>query len=283
MRAKAYTCSRTELGSGPSLLWNTRTIPYFVGASLLQSLVGQDETTALEEVKSSFDAWASVDCSDIEFPFQGVGQGLSAGFSEKGGNANVVVAVSSGWRHDADAIAVTTNAYDANTGIVVDADIEMNTQHFTFVKASSGCTPSAGNMDLRNTLTHEIGHVIGLDHPPRLRAYKALTMYASAPACETSKQTLEEDDINGICTIYPDGGPTTPCFPATSASYIVTRTDDGFGGCRDVGAVDGSSRGDRRSFVSALLQISALLVLGLGGLSVGLQNRRGRRRGRRGR
>ncbi|MBK8009897.1 MAG: matrixin family metalloprotease [Deltaproteobacteria bacterium] len=264
--ASAYTCSRTELNSGPSLVWNTRTIPYFVGSSLLQSVLGQDEASTMEEVQLSFDAWASVDCSDIEFPFQGVREGLSAGFSERGGNTNVIVAVSTGWRHDADAIAVTTNAYDANTGIVADADIEVNAQHFTFVKAVEGCSPSSGYMDLRNTLTHEIGHVIGLDHPPRLRAYKAYTMYPSAPACETGKQSLEEDDILGLCTIYPANGATTPCFPATSARYIVTSSDDGFGGCSDLSDADAHVSAAPRSPVSALLQLSIFLgaAVGLG-------------------
>jgi hypothetical protein len=33
-------------------------------------------------------------------------------------------------------------------------------------------------------------------------------MYADSPEGETSKRTLEADDIDAVCTIYPAGAPT---------------------------------------------------------------------------
>ncbi len=57
-------------------------------------------------------------------------------------------------------------------------------------------------MDVRNTVTHELGHVLGLAHP---NPYTGATMSATAPPGETSKRVLTPSDVNGICTVYPVG------------------------------------------------------------------------------
>jgi MYXO-CTERM domain-containing protein len=60
-------------------------------------------------------------------------------------------------------------------------------------------------MDLRNTLTHEVGHFVGLAHARD----PAATMDASTQMREVEKRTLAADDVDGVCAIYPaedDGG-----------------------------------------------------------------------------
>jgi MYXO-CTERM domain-containing protein len=64
--------------------------------------------------------------------------------------------------------------------------------------------------DLQNTATHEAGHFLGLSHSPEPDA----TMYASAPIGETAKRTLADDDVAGLCELYPAGGPPTTCTPS---------------------------------------------------------------------
>ena len=160
---------------------------------------------------------------------------MTAGFDEGQENRNVVVVVDRLWPYQNGAIAVTTTAYDTRTGRVVDADIELNTATFRFEHVVDGETNCAGRdnlMDLRNTLTHEVGHVLGLEHPPNTARYAETTMFASAPACETRKRTLAQDDIDGLCFIYPAGAETQQCYPPDGPSFIVVETDDGFGGCR---------------------------------------------------
>lgn len=64
-------------------------------------------------------------------------------------------------------------------------------------------------MDVQNTVTHELGHVLGLAHP---NPYTGATMSATAPPGETSKRVLTPSDVNGICTIYPVGyTPSNAC------------------------------------------------------------------------
>ncbi len=142
----------------------------------------------------------------------------------------------------ANVIALTTTSYVKSTGEIVDADMELNGWdgvsgsspgfYFTCVGATStdrtspppdcpgapapdcACTSKGQSacidIDVQNTVTHESGHFIGLAHPPANDPNYA-TMDATAASGETSKRTLTQDDVNGVCTIYPAGGPTAAC------------------------------------------------------------------------
>src|SRR5262249_37990000 len=85
----------------------------------------------------------------------------------------------------------------------------------------TGCV----RIDVQNTVTHESGHSIGLDHTPDPNA----TMFATAPEGETSKRTLGADDIQAVCHIYPQGARTGTCVDDP-----ITLTESGSsngGGC----------------------------------------------------
>jgi hypothetical protein len=114
------------------------------------------------------------------------------------------------WLHPAGALALTTVTFVRSDGRILDADIEINDGGFEFTT----CDPNDCVVvhDVANMLTHELGHVVGLDHPPsnQMGAREA-TMFASAPAGEIQKRDLAEDDINGLCTLYPAGADTVEC------------------------------------------------------------------------
>ncbi len=230
--ALAFKCSRVGTDFGPSLIWKTRTIEWYADEALFDLYA--DRATVEEDVRASFQAWEDVPCSDLTLPMAGVFRNLSAGYQQGGDNKNVVVALSTGWPYEQSALAVTTSAYDTRTGEVVDADIEINDEFFDFVRVDETCVPNDGTMDLRNTITHEVGHVIGLDHPPNTPRYQDVTMFASAPPCESKKRTLESDDINGICSIYPTGAPNQQCYPPDGPNFLVVDHDDGYDGCSSV-------------------------------------------------
>jgi MYXO-CTERM domain-containing protein len=117
--------------------------------------------------------------------------------------------------HGADVIALTTTTYQPNDGTLLDADIEVNNAPATvggFDFSAETTTPLAGTDDIENTITHEAGHSIGLAHNCGYAGAPACTavlmegvMYAQANPGETEKRTLKQDDINGICHIYPVG------------------------------------------------------------------------------
>lgn len=142
-------------------------------------------------------------------------------------------------------VALTSALYDPATGRIVNADIEVNGWdgqgegtsvsgggsgpaygwYFTCDgQATVQCTTygQAGciYIDLQNTLTHEIGHFIGLSHPcgdPGLPAcssdpgYVQTTMYPQTTAGDVAKRTLSPDDVAGLCAIYPASGGGCGC------------------------------------------------------------------------
>jgi len=118
------------------------------------------------------------------------------------------------WDHGAGTLALTTSTYTANDGVLVDTDIEINgaSAHPTVVDAPP-CT--LGNIsqlcvanDVQNTVTHEFGHVLGLDHSPDPTS----TMYTTEPLGETSKRILDPGSKRFVCEVYPAGLASQDCL-----------------------------------------------------------------------
>lgn len=239
--AEAYRCSRVDFDEGPSLYWQERIVDFYIDDQL-----SADEAQNLRfraEIETSLQTWNQVDCSDFEFRVAGV-KPVRAAYNQSGENENVItfVTAADGWVYSRGIIAVTTNTFETSTGRIIDSDIEVNLQNFEIVVVEDlgTCDPETGVMDLQNTMTHEVGHVIGLDHPPSTRTYAETTMFASAPSCETKKRSLDEDDIAGFCDIYPAGLPVAQCFPPSGPLLAVVEQDDGFGGCSSAGDPQGA-------------------------------------------
>ncbi len=222
--ASAYLCSRVP-PAGPSLYWATRAVPYAVNQHGCQDVAGDAEFDA---ARASFMTWEEVACSDLGFVEQAPTDGRLAGYDWANPDANENLIVwregdpgdpADSWRHERGSIAVTTTTFNSRTGELLDADIEFNAEVYTFTACTPpepGCTVA---YDIQNTLTHEIGHVFGLDHPPVSQpAVIEATMYHSAPRGEIKKRDLASDDIDGLCFIYPAGAEVGQCFEPVASS-----------------------------------------------------------------
>jgi len=169
------------------------------------------------------------------------------------------------WSHDAlvgagATIALTTATFVVSTGEILDADIELNGWngeqppsaaglYFTCAEPGPGVTTcpqgayggtSCIAWDVKNTVTHEAGHMLGLDHVCE-NAYPAPynacpsgspTMAPTAVLGDITKRTLAPDDVEGVCTIYPAGKAvdrTTAC-PAAPAPNTAMGCGCGTGG-----------------------------------------------------
>lgn len=212
--AHAFLCTRAG-GDGPSLAWEPRTIAMHRSGAGAE-VTAEELDRVLEE---SMLPWNGIECSDIALVLAEPTEERLAGFDwaegTEGDNENIVVFRNDdpddpvdAWLHQLGALAITTVTFESNEGRLLDADIEINDVSFPFTTCDPEEPSCNVDFDLQNTLTHELGHVLGLDHS----ADGDATMFASAPRADTSKRTLSADDQEAICLVYPSGGPVGQCF-----------------------------------------------------------------------
>ncbi len=254
--ATAQPWRRTIANTGGSspvcVTWSHRDITYQVDAAGSAKTPGDTEFTAID---AAFHSWQVVSdgCSDFTFtagprvtnPQAGVNTPSSnvVTFREKACADPGVVPAGSPclgdgscanafrcWDHTDTTIALTTVSYLTKSGVVTDADIELNAASFLFTTVDS--PPCSGTLaptcvatDLQNTMTHEIGHLVGFDHVTN----PGSTMLATAPTGETSKRVIDPGTIEGFCSTYPRGEPPTPC-DVTASHHVV-----GSGSCSSAG------------------------------------------------
>src|SRR5262249_17810827 len=116
------------------------------------------------------------------------------------------------WDYSAGTLAITLTTFNGRTGKLYDADLEMNASVHQFTTIDSPPCSTVGqsgcvSTDVQNTVTHEFGHALGLDHSPDSRS----TMFAGAELGEISKRVLDDGSVEFVCTVYPAGGPTLDC------------------------------------------------------------------------
>ncbi len=116
------------------------------------------------------------------------------------------------WDHASGLLGVTTVSYDTLTGELSDADIELNAFGNTFTTVNSPtCTSKVSQAcvatDVQNTVTHEVGHFMGLDHTQ----YAGSTMNATASLGEVSKRVLDVGTKSFVCDAYPQDLPPRDC------------------------------------------------------------------------
>lgn len=196
-----YACEQGEVAK--PVRWPNRCVHYYINEEGTADIPDQARLRAA--VQQSFTAWNDVENGEFVMEYAGLTNEDRAEHlgDRDGGNANVIV-----WRDDEwpyasrTAFAITSVTFDPATGLIADADVEFNSQFHTFTVGDSGV-----NIDIANTLTHEAGHFFGLDHTSVIEA----TMYGSAPQGQTSKRSLDSDDIAGLLAAYPPVGVTPSC------------------------------------------------------------------------
>ncbi len=252
--ARAYERSLVG-GTQVCLFWDEPELPWTLGERGARDV----DRAALEAaLQRSFDTWEAVECSHIAFRQEAPSGARSVGFDEDDGRDNLILfrselcaeVVSRNdpcwddgdcanehdcWAFGDGVIAVTTTSFRQDTGEILDADIEFNEGSFLFTVADGapcarGETEGCVSTDVGNTATHEIGHLLGLDHS----RVPGSTMFASAPLGEVAKRDLSTDDIEGLCSIYPAGGRADVCEEAFGQ-----RREDGGGGCATASGLAG--------------------------------------------
>lgn len=148
-----------------------------------------------QAIQDAFQTWENVGNSRLDYTYGGTTTrspvGLD-GYDDCGW-------VESNWPYASSAIAVNAYWFNslATSNEIYEFDIFFNGVNFTW-----STTGQAGRMDVQNIATHESGHSLNLQDLYGT-ADAAKTMYGYSSANETSKRTLEPDDMAGCRYLQP--------------------------------------------------------------------------------
>jgi hypothetical protein len=166
-------------------------------------------------------------------------------------NQNVYLFRDDAWPHEGSGertIALTLVSFSPKTGEIYDVDTELNSFARNFTTET---TAAADGDDLQSVIQHESGHFLGLAHSD----FKAATMYLNYVS-GTDMRSLETDDIDGICEIYPPvAAPDSTCNADPRHGFSTAcATEDKGCSCTVVGS------GGTRSAAALLAAVLGLLL-----------------------
>ena len=215
--------------AGPAAAWNpissSRPVwsgpaPYELHSAGSPDLGGFGPTEA--EVRRGMDDWTTPACSGLDTTYSGSTTRRPSTYD----GHSTIGWLESGWPFDSNAIGVTQPQF--SPGQIMEADMSLNGQHFTWITGSG----SGSSVNTYSIVLHEGGHYVGLDHSSE----RAAIMYF---AYSGGIGAIGADDSAGICALYPGGGggssdcTTTGCpagYECTSGTCVPTAPPAGGGG-----------------------------------------------------
>jgi Matrixin len=219
----------------------------------------------------AFSSWTSANCGGKPPSFKmwdvGPVECNEPEFNDLLPNANVWMFRDDKWPYEdqGQTLALTTVLFEKSTGVILDADVEINAFNPKQTLSTSD-PPAEIGQDLQAIATHEAGHFLGLSHSKEPTA----TMNTLYHVGDLDYRSPHKDDIAGICEIYPADRDAPDCRgphpPHGFSRYC--------GGGKPADVSSCSLHGGR-NIEPSRGQALALFIGGIAALAL----RRGRRRG----
>lgn len=182
--------------------WKGQAIKVAISSSLTRSNPNiKFDSDVIAAIRRSFSAWQDV--ADIEFQIDfSDKQGVSPSGVAGDGVSLITIASTPEnvllFGKDAQTVSAKTRVFYNRKGFITEADIVLNPfQQFSTDGAF-------GTFDLQSTLTHEIGHLLGLKHSGVLGAVMSenLGKNTSADTVEFEPRGLADSDIAAVRDLY---------------------------------------------------------------------------------
>ncbi len=196
---------------GVPIYWPDASVDFYLNAQASVQITLEQTREASE---TAFSSWTHADCPLDLATCGGTGGGLpsiavryagttevhAAEYNRDGTNQNVILYWDTTWPYpdDGATLALTTVTFGAESGRIVDADIEVSSNPAS-VPLTVGDPRGKAVYDLPSILQHETGHFLGLAHAQHADA----TMFAYYQKGSWDMRSLAPDDECGICNIYP--------------------------------------------------------------------------------
>ena len=193
---------------GLLLYWKGACVTYAINENAAAGIPFADATRIIDQ---AFSTWTTATCAStgqkvgISVADLGAVQCAEVRYNPNSpdatvtGNQNLIVFREDAWPYNdaANTLGLTTVTFNSESGEIYDADMEINA---TGKNLSITDAVPANGFDLLSVVTHEAGHFLGLAHATS----NTSTMFASYKPGTTTLRSLTSDDIDGLCTIYPN-------------------------------------------------------------------------------
>jgi MYXO-CTERM domain-containing protein len=271
-----YSPSRGCFTEGLVLFWKGACVGYSLNMNASATIPLASATSVVDE---AFNTWNAVSCpaGNVGITTSDLGpvECNEVRYNPNGPNQNVIVFRDDKWPYSDpnNTLGLTTVTFNADTGEIYDADMELNA---TAKNLSITSTVPANGFDLLSVVTHEAGHFLGLAHATS----SSSTMYASYRPGTSTLRTLTPDDVAGICEIYPTATERTVDKSVSPTGTIAADPCDttprhGFGStCAENPSSSGSSGGGCAVSASDDGTTAAPLLLAAFGLALSFRRKR---------